>query len=64
MCCCAQLHVRLTVHFFSFKLRSVGVSGRRVDVHLKDETRFLALIQRWVPCVHAGSGPSGHKEMG
>lgn len=53
----------------SFKLRSVGVSGRWGDVHPKDETPFLACAaapvkQLWALCVPAGSGASGHKDMG
>lgn len=58
-----------SIFFFSFKLSSVGVSGRWGDVRLKDKTQFLtragtAVKQLWVLCVRAGSGASGHKEMG
>lgn len=65
----AQLYVCLTVHFFSFKLSSMGVSRRWGGVHPKDETQFLAsadtpMKQLRVLCVHAESGASGRKERG
>lgn len=52
----AQLYVCLTVHFFSFKLSSMGVSGRWGGVHPKEETQFLAsadtpVKQLWMLCV-------------